>query len=410
MSPVQPPGEDLSARLARFPVARYPVQHATTQFHLGTMRLAAGDVPAALEALTVSRDVFARVGMRLEHAKATNMLGVALRSAGRRAEARAAFEQAVAEFAGVDSGAESAAAAYNLGLVCADLGDRTSARAAWERARALFLVAGHAARAGAATREWGAALLADGQVDEAQRLLAEAVELADQGGDTDGYGAAANVLGLAHLAAGRPHDAVEVLRRALGAFPRGTRPGENAMAKANLALAHEQVGDGARARLAARQALALAAASAPVRAQAHEVLTRIPGRADADLLTVLDDEVPERWPFVLREELLRLLDSPPGELIAVVRGVLDRILHRPASSYALAQALLQVVLELPPQPYAQVLDAVVAGCAGRPEEETERLRGVLGSAMARFAIPQWQRLAASLNAGSARAGMAATWR
>ena len=72
--------ESLVDKLARYPVDRYPVQHATTQFHLGSALLHVGDTAPALEALHVARRVFARSGMRLETGKATMMLGVGLRA------------------------------------------------------------------------------------------------------------------------------------------------------------------------------------------------------------------------------------------------------------------------------------------------------------------------------------------
>jgi hypothetical protein len=53
---------------------------------------------------------------------------------------------------------------------------------------------------------------------------------------------------------------------------------------------------------------------------------------------------------------------------------------------------------------------VVEASAGRPQPDADRLRSVVGSAMARFAIPQWQRLAASLNAVAESTDQPATWR
>ena len=400
--------EDLTARLRRFPVDRYPVQHATTQFHLGSERLHAGDANAALPALTAASDVFDQIGMRLEQAKADVMLGIGLRTAQRRIEAVAALVRAETALAALDAPTEQAAAAYNLGLVRQDDGDLPGAYDAWRRARGLFLAAGYPAQAAAAARDEGAALLSDGHPDDALVLLRQAVDLADRGGDEAGVGAAANALGLALLAVGDPAAAVTALRRGLGAFPRAVRPGDHAMVKANLAVAHEMAGDDARARLAARQALALAAPP-PVRVQAHELLARLPADDD-DLWQVLDDEVPEAWPGVLREELLRGLDLGAGPRSLVVRRFLSGLLDRPGRCYELAECFLQVVLELPPRPYAQLLEAVVAGCADQSEASADRLRSVLGSAMARFAMPQWQRLAASLNDASLAAGQPATWR
>ncbi|MFN2524040.1 MAG: tetratricopeptide repeat protein [Mycobacteriales bacterium] len=401
--------EDLTARLRRFPVDRYPVQHATTQFHLGSERLHAGDANAALASLTAASEVFEQAGMRLEQAKAYVMLGIGLRTAQRHSDAVAVFVRAETTLAGLGAATEQAAAAYNLGLVHQDTGELPAAYDAWQRARDLFLAAGYPAQAAAAARDHGAALLDDGQPHDALPLLQQALDLADRGGDEVGVGAAANVLGLAHLALGDPTAAVEALRRSLGAFPRAVRPGDHAMVKANLALAHEQAGNDARARLAARQALALAAPP-PVRVQAQELLVRLATDDGDDLWLVLDDEAPEAWPLVLREELLRAVDLGAGPRTLVVGSFLQGLLDRPGPSYELAESFLHVVLELPPRSYGQLIDAVVASCAVQSDPAAERLRSVLGSAMARFAMPQWQRLAASLNDAAQAAGQPATWR
>jgi len=400
----------LVARLARYPVERYPVQHATTQFHLGSLLLETGQTGSALEALVSAREVFARIGMRLEQAKATVMLGAALRAVGRRRDAAAAFSQAGAELAALDRGAEQAAASYNLGLVLAEGGDLAAAQFAWTSARELFLATGHHAQAAAAAREHGASLLAAGDIDAAHVLLQQAMELAERAGDEPGVGAAANAAGLAHLAAGEPSAAIVALRRAQAAYPRTLRPAEHAMVKANLGLAYEQADDRPRARLAAGQALAVPDAAAPVRSQAQQLLARLPGRTAADLLYVLDREDTEHWVPVVRDEMIRVVELPADERRAVVRELMDGLIARAAASYDVARALLEVVLEQPPRTYDVLISAINAACSHRPEDEADRLRAVIGSAMARFALPQWQRLAASLNAAAQATGEPATWR
>ncbi len=67
------------------------------------------------------------------------------------------------------------------------------------------------------------------------------------------------------------------------------------------------------------------------------------------------------------------------------------------------------MLELPPADYDALVDAVVRASAGRAPEDTERVEAVVRSAMARFAIPQWQRLAASFDAAATAAGLPARW-
>ncbi len=400
----------LRERLGRYPVERYPVQHATTQFHLGSALLHAGETGSALQALSTAQQVFSTCGLPLEQAKATMMMGVALRSEGRNGEAASALRAASASLAELEAPSEQAAASYNLGLVLRDTGDTAGSRAAWSRAHELFLSAGHPAQAAAAARDHGGSLLAGGDATAALPLLELAAALAERAGDDAGTSAAANALGLAHLAVGDTPAAVGVLRRALGFVPRTVHPDDHAMVKANLALCLEQDGQAARARLAAVQVLGVPEAPLPVRTQAREVLHRLGGPADADLLTVLDEEDPQAWPGVLREELGRTAAGNLTDRNALLRCFLDGLLARPGRSYDLAEALLQVVLELPPRSYATTVEAVVAATAGRPEQDAERLRAVVSSALARFAIPQWQRLSASLNAAATAAGQPAQWR
>lgn len=405
----QPERERLLARLRRYPVARYPVQHATTLFHLASLQVHDGEVTPALSALHKARDLFAAAGMRLERAKSTNMLGVALREAGRLPEADEAFSTAAEEFAALAQPVEAAAAAYNLGLVRRDSGDLDAAYTAWSRARQSFHEAGHPAQAAAAAREHGASLLTSGQVAAALPLLEQAVALAERAGDLPGLGAAANALGVALLAAEDPAAAVTAFRSAAGAFPRSLRPADHAMAKANLALAHERADDPARARLAARQALAIPAVDGPVRTQARELLARLPDPARPDLLTVLDAEPIDRWSAVVREEVLRWSTAPPAQRREAVGDFVDGLLARPGETYDLAESLLSVLLELPPGPYADMVAAVVEASGSRAREETERVQAIMRSAMVRFAIPQWQRLAASFDAAATRAGQRAAW-
>ena len=401
--------EALVQRLAVHPVDRYPVQHATTQFHLGVALLQGGDAAAAARALEVSGDVFARAGLRLEQAKALVMLGAALRALGRPDEAAAAFTAAGELLTGLDQPAEQGAAAYNLALVRQDLGEHVAAQQAWAEAQELFLTAGHPGRAAAAARDHGASLLAIGDPAGALPLLRQATELALAAGDDPGTGAAANTLGLAHLAVDDPTAAVAALQRALACHPRGARPADHAMVTANLALAYEQAGATSRARLAAGQALAVPSAALPVRLQAQALLGRLGPGDGQDLLAVLDEEDPEQWVPVLREELLRLLELAADDRRTVLEGFLVGLLTRPGASYALAEGLWHVVLELPPRPYDVIVGAVVDACAGRTAAEADRLRAVLGAAMARFALPQWQRLAAGLNSAAERSGQPARW-
>lgn len=400
----------LESRLTRYPAARYPVQHATMAFHLGTTYLQHGRAPEALETLREAHDLFDRLGMRLEHAKALMMYGVALREVGRAEAAGEAFARAIQMFGDLGRAPEAAAASYNRGLVLEEQGDAAGAQQALAHARALFLRLPDPARAGMAARELGASLLSCGEVESALTALANAVSLAERGRDLPGIGAAANVLGLAHLAAADPVAAVQAFSSAVGAFPRSLRPAEHAMVKANLAVAHERVGDAARARLAARQALAVTAADPAVREQAKGLLYRLRTASRADLLSVLDAEPTDRWPAIVREEALRWCDAGPAERSEGVDGFVGALLSRPAESSELARALLAVLLELPPGPYHLLVTAVVQATGARAAQEGERARALVASALVRFPMPQWQRLVASLNAAAVASGQPAGWR
>lgn len=182
------------------------------------------------------------------------------------------------------------------------------------------------------------------------------------------------------------------------------------MVKANLALAYEQHGERHRARLAALQAGAVAGAALPVRHQAQAILSRLPGHPAEDLFALLDEDDRSQWQVILREEVIRVADLGPSERSRFVADFLAALVPRSDTAHALAEALLAVVLELPPKTYTLLVEAFVAACAGCSAEERDRAQATVGSAMARFAMPQWQRLAASLNAASEAAGQPATWR
>lgn len=400
----------LESRLARYPADRYPAQHAVVAFHLGTAHLQRARISQALESLRVAYGIFGRLGMHLEQLKALTMLGVALRESGRSDLAREAFERAVPAFGELDQPVEAAAASYDLGLVLNEQGHVVDAQQAMAYARQLFLEAGHLTRAGSAAREQGASLLTSGQVESALPLLVEATDLAERSGDLPGLGAAANVLGLAHLASDDTGAAVVAFSRAVAAFPRSMRPTEHAMVKANLAIAHEQDGNPARARLAARQALSVSSADPPVRRQAQRLLDRLKGAKQADLITVLDAEPLCRWSAIVREEALRWSDLGQDNRVEAVNGFIDGILGRPGTSVDLAESLIAALLELPPSSYAELVTAIVQATGTRAQPDSERVRMVVGSGMARFPIPQWQRLVSSLNAAAAAADQPAGWR
>ena len=371
---------ELERRLARYDAAGYPVQHATTRYHLGVVLADAGRVDEAIESLETAVALFDPAALPLEHAKALNALGAALRLAGELEPAEASFEQAAALFERANLEQEHGAALFNLGLVRRER-DPVAAAQCFRRSAAL-LAGGQEA---AAARELGATLLALGELDEAMRTLERAVELAGRG-DAAGYGGAQNALGLARLAAGEAEGAIESFLAAAGAYPRAVRADEFAMAKANLALAYEQNGELQRARLAARQALGIAEPPEPVARQAAAVLERVGSATTSDLLFVLDLEPRANWEGILREELARSVDAEPDVRRSDAAAWID------GSSVERTEAWLGVLLELPPDQMESLIRAALEALGPRGHEAEERFRSVLSRAAARFHVPQLLRL------------------
>jgi len=399
----------LRERVARYPADRYPVQHATAQFHLGAHLAHVGRTEEAELSLRAAASLFDPRWLPAEHAKALNALGAALRAQGRLEEASHVLSRAADVFSAHDQHLEEGAARFNHGVVRRELGLPDDAVAELDRARALLDAARVPVQAAAARRELAAALLERGDAASAAAASADALTLSERCGDRMGAGAAANVLGLAHLAVGREDAAIAAFRTAVAAHPRTVRPAEFAMAKANLALAHERAGDAPRARLAARQALAVVEAPAAVRAQASAITARRGPGVVGDLLTVLDDEPAERRSVVLREELTRWADADEGERRAEVAAWIDGLLARPVAALELAEAWVGVLLELPPDAMERLIGATVESLAHRAREDRDRFRADVSMAMARFPVPQLLRLKDSFDRVARGRGEEPAW-
>lgn len=405
-APVPAPLIELTARLARYPADRYPMQHATASFQLGFALTEAGRFREAERALAVAAELFGPDRLPTEYAKATNARGAALRADGAYREAAGCFAVAAEAFEKVGLAPEHGAALFNLGLVRRELGEDPAgcfrqALGLLDRAR----VPGYAA---AAARELGATLLTTGQTVDAVDVLGDAVALAERARDLPGLGAALNTLGLAQLAAGRPQEAVAAFVGAVGAHPRTVRPDGYAIAKANLALAYERAGEPVRGRLAARQALGAPAVPAAVGSTATGVLERL-GSGPGEMLDVLDLEQEERWPAVMLEELVRWSDAWPEDRELEAVAFVDGVLARPAAAELVA-TWLGGLLELPPASMDTVVTVVLHALRGRDVEDTERFRSLVARGCARYHIPQMQRLTAVFEQLATTHGGPRSWR
>jgi tetratricopeptide (TPR) repeat protein len=400
--------DELRRRIAAHPPDRYPVQHATAQFHLGVALANLGDPDAAEHALRKAVALFDPAQLPREHAKARLALGAALRARGEREEASRCFAAAASLFATEGAPLEEGAARFNLGLVQKERSDLEAALRSLSRARVLLDTRETPDRASAAARELASALLESGAPDEATKHARAAVELAERAGESVALAAAYNVLGLALIASGDA-GAAEAFRAATGASPRSIRPQAFALAKANLALAYERQGDFKRARLAARQALAVESLPVAVIRLAADVLSRVGADAFGDCLDVLDKESPHAWALVLREEIGRWVAEDEAVRRAEGAAWVDGLLARPGRATALAEAWFSALLELPPAEMESVLRAALRALRPRPDEERTRFVSQTSSAMARFPLPQCTRLRAACNRLAAELGARATW-
>lgn len=399
--------DELQAQLDRYDPERFPVQHATARFHLGTVLLQRGAVDDAVVALRRAAELFPADGLPVEHGKATNMLGVALRERGETAAAAEAFARAAELLDAPGSRLEAAASRFNRGLALRDLGRDEDARDDFQQALDVFEEADAREHAAASARELGTALFALDELDAAVEALERAIELARRGGDRAAIGYAANVLGIVHLRADHPADARAAFDDAAGAHPRSIRPAEHAMARSNLALAAERDGAPHLAALAARQALAIDEADTEVRTQAREVLARC-DHGTEPLGPVLATTAEDRWRGVLRAEFQRLADVEGADVDAHAASVVAQIVEDTHAGMDLAEAWFDVLLEQPPATFRRFIAAAIEVLAEHGDREA--VKQVLERAMARFQVPQWMRLRDTFNAVAESSGQEATWR
>lgn len=401
--------DELHARVARYVPQRYPVQHATAQFHLGQALLQAERPGDAIAALRASLQWFPRA-LVVERAKVLNLAGAALRAQGERDAAVEAFTRAATVFAEQQLAAEHGAALFNLGLVQRESGDPRAAAETFAQARVRF-AEGPIGPQSTAALQHGAALLEADDVDAAVTALRDAVDLAERGTDREALGAAANALGLALRAAGRTGDAVDAFALAVAGHPRSLRPGAYAMTKANLALAYADAGAPARAHLAARQALAVDEAADPVRVQAQATVAQTAGvtAAGSVLLCVLDDEPQDRWPATVREEIGRWAVLSSDERRSEASAWIEGQARRPEDRAALNHVWLMALLELPPDELDAVIASVVDATEQADSEEAQRFRSGVARAMAFLPVPQLLRVRDRFNTIATERGSQAGW-
>lgn len=397
----------LVQELVRYPANTSPLEHATLQFHLGVALTDHNRLAEAGKALDTAAGLFEDQGRPADRARVDNARGAALRAEGEAGAAVQAFQRAAETFGAHDMSLEEGAARHNLGLAHRDLEALEESAESLRRAKELLPAETATAQAAAVARELGGVLLGLGKLHSAAAELREATELAKRAGDLAGVGVAQNTLGLVHLAARRDGDAVEAFSSAAGANPPGVRPEGFAMAKANLALAHQRAGAPARARLAARHALSAGQAPEPVRAQAQAVLGEL-GDPPGDVLPALDDESEERRSGMWRQELARWARVDPDRREREATALIGGQASRPVGEET-AVEWLGALLELPPEDMDAVIAALVAATERVEDDTADRFRFQVSRAMVRFHMPQWTRMADTFDHHAAARGHQASW-
>lgn len=382
----------LRQRLADRPADRFPIDHATTRYHLGLVLASADDLGGAEESLVEAARLFEH-RLPVEWARTLNALGAVLRAGNRPHTAEAAFRHAARVFGEHRLHLDHAAATFNLGLAVLDQGRHEEAARWFEQAGSHFPAGAAPVQRSAARREQGAALLLLERPAEALEALQEARELAETASDPDGVAAAANVAGLALLELDRAEEARSAFATSLANAPAATRSGVHAMARANLALACERTGDHRRARFLARQVVTMPAVETAVSDMAREILLRVGDRPGGLVRLLLDAPADEHVPLV-RAEMGRWSRLDEVRLEAEIAAWIDEQPTDRSSRAAVAEPWLAALLELPPPQLDRIAAAVNAALVTRPAEVAEPFRAGVSAAMVRFHQPQWRRLQA----------------
>ncbi|HWB73204.1 MAG TPA: hypothetical protein VG452_13400, partial [Egibacteraceae bacterium] len=150
------------------------------------------------------------------------------------------------------------------------------------------------------------------------------------------------------------------------------------------------------------------AAPEPVRTQAAASLERL-GSSSDDLLVVLDEEPAERWTPIVREEVLRWVDEDAAERRRALVDWIDGQVARPGRGADLAEAWLDVLLELPPDAMDAMIHSALEALGQRDADTVDRFRADVSRGMVRFHVPQWLRLKDTFNRIAAELDQEPSW-
>lgn len=378
---------ELRQRLARYPVATHPVEHATIRFNLG-MALAesptgshADQLNAAIGEYAEALRIFTGQTHPRERSRVLCALGAAERELGLPLLAKDRFSDALELVDVDDAPAEVGTAANGLGLALMDLGDPDSAIAAYRFAQTAF--ASHPRQLASTLHNLGQGLSSAGTPE----ALEEAIGAYEQGlnlvrPETDGYVWAslhhARAVALMDLPNERTDHLREALRSetaALTVFTRRSHPFQYAIARNNMGVAYEELAPGDITML--RRALAALEEAViifdprlhPEPSQhARANLTRVERSLDTLLSQELDRSThfahlagavsePERKEL-LRTRLSMAFDLPPGMRAPMLSELADAIVRLDEQAqHAVTRTWMSVLMEQPGDHVREALES-----------------------------------------------------
>lgn len=244
----------LRTRLASYPAASHPLEHATIRFNIG---LALAEDPSA-DRPTALRQAIVEYAAALggfdsgryprERSRVLTALGAAERDLGLARQARDRFREALSLVNVVDDPAEVGAAANGLGLALVDLGDVAEAIESYALAEEAF-AAHHPKQLATVLHNMGQAVARQGEVadlDRAAEIYRSALSLVTPTADGYIWGSlhhalAAALLDIPDQRADRLQEALRAETAALTVFTRRQYPFQHAMAMNNLAVTYEEL-------------------------------------------------------------------------------------------------------------------------------------------------------------------------
>jgi len=121
---------------------------------------------------------------------------------------------------------------------------------------------------------------------------------------------------------------------------------------------------------------------------------------------VLDGEVSDRWPGIVREEVGRWAEADPEEMRAEAEAWINGLTRRARDAVDLAEVLLGALLELTPPHMDHVITLTMEALAGQDQDKREEFRSSMARAMPRFPSPQFMRIQDAFAQVATQLGMA----